>query len=266
MLKSIAKKILYRARASLGLDEILEEVKLKNMIDITNLSAVGQFLFSHYKYFKTGHYHWHYPEWRMRRIRKILEIYGVDFRDKKILEIGGGLGDIGAFFAELGADVLSLEARACNRNIANLKYADLNNFKSVECDLERDFSNLGRFDLIINFGALEVIQNVAHVLECCIKLSDDIVLETMVCDSSDQNKIIFVDLDPEEIDHPIRGISARPSPAYIENFFIKNKFSVTQYFTPDLNTSVHIYDWVAKNDNSVISNRRRFWRFKKKIK
>ena len=33
------------------------------------------------------------------------------FKGKKILELGAGHGDIGAFFAELGADVLCLDGR-----------------------------------------------------------------------------------------------------------------------------------------------------------
>lgn len=265
-MRKFVKKIL---RVNLGLDKILKELELKNMLE---LSPADQFIFSHHEYFTQGHYHKHYPEWRMRRINKILEIYGTDyFKGKRVLELGGGLGDIGAFFAELGAEVLSLEGRACNRNIANLRYRNLKNFKSVDCDLESDFSDLGRFDLVINFGVIEIIQNIDNVLDCCMKLSDEIVLETMVCDSSNPDKIVFVDMDIETIDGPLneKEKGARPSPAYLENYFAKNDFSVTRYFTPDLTTTYlasdgkphHVYDWTPKDDNSI--TKRRFWRFKK---
>jgi len=262
MLRAIARKMLHKTRFHLGLDEVFKEVKSRNML----LSPVDQFLFCHHKYFGSGHFHWHYQEWRMKRIRKILEIYGIDFKGKKVLELGGGIGEIGAFFAELGADVLSLEGRACNRNYANLKYRNSGKFLSIARDLEKDFSDLGRFDLVINFGMTEVIQNVTNLLDCCMELSDEIVLETMVCDSSDPNKIVFVQMNPEAIDNPLAktGRGARPSPVYIEDYFAKNDFSVTRYFTNDLNTAYHTYDWIAKNDGSAVDSMRRFWRFKKK--
>ena len=44
-------------------------------------------------FFHEGHFHEHYDDWRMRRIRKVMEIYGSDFRGKRVLELGGGLGD-----------------------------------------------------------------------------------------------------------------------------------------------------------------------------
>ncbi|NQW23743.1 MAG: methyltransferase domain-containing protein [SAR202 cluster bacterium] len=225
--------------------------------------AVDAFIASNYAYFRSGHFHEHYSEWRMRRIRKILQIYEVEFfNGKTILEIGGGHGDIGAFFAELGADVLSLEARDENRTFANLKYRHLTNFKSLKRDVEDDFADLGRFDLIINFGLLEVVSNIDNVMSCCAKLSDDIILETMVCDSTDPTKTLFVDMDPRGIDNPLQGKSARPSPTYIENYFKNQNFSATRYFDSDLNSSGgHRYDWEHKNDDSVKVGLRRFWRF-----
>lgn len=227
-------------------------------------SAIDSFILSNYQYLRKGHFDKHYVEWRMSRIRKILQIYDIDFFiGKKVMEVGGGLGNIGAFFAEIGAKVLSLEGRRVNRNFANLRYRNLKNFKSVEGDLEQDFMHLGKFDLIINFGVLEVVKNVDNVMACCAELSDDILLETMVCDSTDPSKIVFVELDPTGIDNPMSGISARPSPAYIEKFFVDRGFSVYRYFDRDLNAGRHRYDWEHNNDNSVEDSMRRFWRFKR---
>ncbi|MGY9014959.1 MAG: methyltransferase domain-containing protein [Rhodospirillales bacterium] len=227
-------------------------------------SAIDSFILINYQHLRHGHFNHHYVEWRMKRVRKILEIYDVDFfRNKKILEIGGGLGDIGGFLAELGADVTSIEGRRVNRNFANLRFRNLANFKSIDCNCEEDFTHLGNFDLVINFGLLEVVRDAKSVIECCAKISNDILLETMVCDSSDPDKIVLVDMDKEGIDNPIYGVGARPSPAYIEKLFNDRGFTVDRYFDRDLNTAIHCYDWLPQDDGKVTDNFRRFWRFKK---
>lgn len=158
------------------------------------------------------------------------------------------MGHVGGFFAALGADVTSLEGRINNINFANLCYGSKYRFKSIYCDLEKDFSDLGRFDFIINFGLLEVIKNIDLVLSCCVKMSDDIFLETIVCDSLEA-KVMQVTYDPSDIDqdahdpsgidNPMYGTSSYPSPLYIENFFKEKNFIGIPYFHADLNTPKH---------------------------
>lgn len=267
-MRALIFRVCFVLRAILGIHNLMGKVTQIQIGSVYSHGAVDAFITSNYYYFYSGNsglFHQTYPEWRMRKIRKILQIYDIEFfNGKTILEIGGGHGDIGAFFAELGADVLSLEGRDENRNFANLKHRHLKNYKSIKCDVENDFTYLGRFDLIINLSLLEAVKNVDNVLGCCAELSDDIILETMVCDSTDPSKILIVDMDPQIIDHPIYGKGARPSPAYIENYFRNKNFSAIRYFDSDLNMGRrHRYDWEHKNDNSVKEQLRRFWRFKR---
>lgn len=272
-LKKLLRKIQGYFQRLLGIKQI--EMKLEaiqraienssnTLSPVTNtLSPVDLFIVQNFQFERLGHFHEHYVEWRMRRIRKILEICGgVDFKGMRILEIGGGTGNIGGFFAALGADVTSLEGRTVNRNLANLMYGEKYKFKSVFADLENDFSDIGQFDIIINFGLLEVIKNIDSVMECCSRMSDCIFLETMVCDSLDATVIPHA-YAPSGIDNPLHGVGSFPSPLYIENFFRGKQYGVEQYFHADLNTSIHVYDWVHQNDNSCVDGRRRFWRFKR---
>ncbi|TSC71448.1 MAG: hypothetical protein G01um101470_604, partial [Parcubacteria group bacterium Gr01-1014_70] len=94
------------------------------------------------------------------------------------------------------------------------------------------------------------------------------LLETMVCDSQDPGKIVWVDMPRDINDHPLHGKSPRPSPAFIENFFLRHGFKIERYVTPDLNSRFNRYDWEPKNNNRVFIrnigmkiNIRRFWRF-----
>ena len=142
---------------------------------------------------QAGLFHRSYETWRVKRLNKILEVFGIDyFKDKTILELGSGHGDIGAFFAELGAKVLCLDGRIQNVNFPRLKHRNVRNLRCEHFNLENDFSQFGRFALIINFGLLYHLKNVDAHLKCCFDVADDILLESVVCDSTRSVQDIFL--------------------------------------------------------------------------
>jgi 2-polyprenyl-3-methyl-5-hydroxy-6-metoxy-1,4-benzoquinol methylase len=259
-------KKLYRAVAKkLLAPNVLQriECELRNI----KLSPVDQHVFLSSLYNEAGLFHPSYEDWRIKRVNKILELYGIDyFEGKNLLELGGGHGEIGAFFAELGANVLCLEGRMQNVNYASLKHRKVANFKCKHFNLEHDFSEFGRFDLIINFGLLYHLQKVDEHLNCCFRMSDDILFESVVCDSTDPYKIFFCDENKDIDEEALEGIGSRPSPFYIERIAKEHHFESIRYFNADLNSGKQfIYDWKHKNDNRPGEGfkLRRFWRFKK---
>jgi SAM-dependent methyltransferase len=265
LLKKI--KRLYR-----GIVELSEISNVVHSIDLQlsniYLSPITRHVYLSAFFRKTGGlFEPYYEDWRIKRINKILELYGIDyFKNKNVLELGSGHGDIGAFFAELGANVLSLEGRIQNINYATLKHRKIENFKCIQFDLENDFSNYGKFDLIINLGLLYHLKNVDGHLNCCFKMSDDILLETVVCDSTDPYKIFYCEENKKVDDHALNGIGSRPSPFYIERIAKENSFEAIRYFGDELNSGTQFcYDWEHKDDNRLGDNfrLRRFWRLRK---
>ncbi len=216
---------------------------------------------------KSGLFHPSYDGWRVKRIDKILEIYGVDFfKSSKILEVGAGHGDIGAFLADLGSEVVCLDGRIQNVNFAKLKHRNVGNITFEQFNLERDFSSFGKFDLLINFGVLYHIRNVDVHLKACFATADDIVIETVVCDSTDPYKLILRDERPEVDEEALEGIGSRPSPFYIERIANENNFRFDRHFTADLNFGDQFsYDWEHKNNDEPNDDfrRRRMWRLTK---
>jgi SAM-dependent methyltransferase len=221
-----------------------------------------------------GLFHPSYGAWRVKRCNKILDIYGIDFfKDRKILELGCGHGDIGAFFAELGAQVLGLDGRQRNVTFARLKHRNVAGIRFEQFNLEDDFSGFGRFDLIINFGLIYHLRDINAHLRACFSCADDLVMETVVCDSTDPYKVTLCDekklgtpLDDNE--SSIKGIGCLPSPFFIERVATENGFRVDRHFTPDLNAGVQFnYDWSPKNDGRLGEglSLRRFWRFVKDV-
>jgi len=147
-----------------------------------------------------------------------------------------------------------------------LRFRGLKNYQVIQFNLEDDFTRFGRFDLIINFALVEVIERFEQLLQCCMRMSDTIFLETMVCDSTDPHKVVFVDMKGDFCDWPLSGKSPRPSPAYIERLFIENGFDIHRHFDGDLNNWCNAYNWEHRNSNSVDNALRRYWSFRKSEK
>jgi SAM-dependent methyltransferase len=208
-----------------------------------------------------------YEEWRIVRINKILEIFGIDFfNGKRLLELGTAHGHIGAFFAQLGAHVVALDGRTQNVNYAKLKHRKISGIEFHEFNLEHNFSKFGRFDLIINFGLLYHLKNVDEHVRCCFRMADDMLLETVVCDSLDPYRVQLCDERQHVNEEALCGIGSRPSPAYVERLASDNGFKVVRYFTRDLNVSDQfVYDWEHGNNDSLGNpwRLRRFWRLTK---
>ena len=212
----------------------------------------------------TQHFTGHYEIWRTKRIHKILEYYGTDWTGRKVVELATGFGDIGAFFASLGAEVVCIEGRIHNINIAKIRFANLKNITFMHYNLEDDFSGLGRFDLAIHFGLLYHIRNYEQNLACTATLSDNIVLETEVVDSFDPHKVVMFEENKEHRDRSIIGWGFRCSPFFIKEFFENKGFDVDIVNDRWLDTPTHNYSWEHKNDGSHQANRRRFFRIVKR--
>lgn len=234
------------------------EVSLRD----TQLSPIDRYIAVTAAEHRDGLFHYTYRYWRATRIAKLLEIYGIDFfAGRSVLELGAGHGDIGAVFAELGADVLCADGRLQNVNYGRLKYRSLPNFEIQHCDLDGNFSQLGQFDLVLNLGLLYHLRNVNDHLTCLFSLSNEIVLESVVCDSTDPQKIVLVEEDKSVNELAVSGWGSRPSPFYVERIADENGFRVERHFTPDLNAGEFVYDWEHTNDDDASGwNRRRFWR------
>jgi len=210
-----------------------------------------------------------YEGWRLGRLNKMLEIYGVDyFKGRKILELGAGHGDIGAFLADLGAEVLCLDGRIQNVNFARLKHRKVPGVRFELANLEEDFSRFGRFDLAVHFGLLYHLRHVEENLRYTFSMADDVVMETVVCDSSDPQRVIFCAERSHIAEEALDGTGSRPSPFYVERIAAENGFGVQRYFTADLNSGDYFYyDWKHLNNErgsrSDDFRLRRFWRFQK---
>jgi SAM-dependent methyltransferase len=229
-------------------------------------SPVEQFISMSYATRRDGLFDGTYDLWRVKRISKILEIFGIDhFHDRSVLELGAGHGDIGALLANLGAEVTCVEGRDENLNFGKLKHREVKRLTFRKMDLEQDFRSLGSFDVVLNLGLLYHVQNVDEHLGWCFELTDDLVLESVVCDSTDPHKVFVIDENAELNEEALNGRGSRPSPFYIERLAGENGFDVERYFSADLNSDHYVYDWEHRdNDDLGGFEQRRFWRMRRR--
>ena len=254
----VYRSILQLPEIARTVDRIERELSMARLGPVDRhvlLSAVGS---------RAGLFHESYDDWRVARINKILELYGADFfTDARVLELGAGHGDIGAFFADLGAEVVCLDGRVQNVNLARLKHRDVPGIEFRLQDLETDFTGAGRFDLVIDMGLLYHVPNVEEHLGWAFSMSDEIILETSVCDSRDPHLVLLEAEDARVDEEALGGTGSRPSPAFIERVARERGLEVVRCFTADLNTGPQFrYDWEHRDDGTSPKDMslRRFWR------
>ncbi len=211
-----------------------------------------------------------YRTWNTARITKLCTILGLDgIKGKRILELGSGHSEIGAFLAELGAEVVCADGRAANINFSRLRHRGIDGMAFVELDAEQDFAHLGAFDIIINFGLLMHINDVDAHLRRCFRAAKVVVLESVVCDSTDPSRVTHFQEETIWGGNSIHGSGSRPSPFFIERVADECGFLITRCFTRDLNSGPFIYDWQHKNNGAdMLDGRwwlRRFWVFERKV-
>src|ERR1700682_2785847 len=92
----------------------------------------------------------HYEDWNRKRIKAIIDYYGVPFfKDKKILDLGCGHGDVAGAFSRLGANVTCVDARQENLNILKTKYPELNILK---VNLEHEWPFNSKYDIVFSLA------------------------------------------------------------------------------------------------------------------
>ena len=266
MLKKIVQAMKDIRSLPWRMDEAKRDFERLQQIEmVSHLSPIDRHVVLHAHFRKDALFDISYPEWRTKRIDTLIRLYGLDwFKGKKVLELGAGLCEIGAFFAELGADVTCLEGRQETVDMARLKHRKVPNLRIEQFDLEQDFSHYGQFDLILHLGLLYHLGNVDEHLAICFGMTDEIVMETVVCDSLDPQKIVYFEGRKDVIEESIHGAACRPSPFYVERLAGEAGFAMERLFTADLNSGHFIYDWAHKDDGSLGDfDLRRAWRFRR---
>lgn len=208
----------------------------------------------------SSHLQEHYNDWRVKRIRKLESILGKEyFLGKRILEVGAGHGRIGKYLREsYGSTVDFTEGR-----IELVDEIRKNNPGAIVYHINHnEYWNMpNRYDLIIHWGLLYHLTNWQDDLKNSLlqlNPSGILALESEVLDNEDDT---FVDINEDSTldDQSLSGPAVRSTAKRIENELTKLGFTFTRYDDPDLNSTIHVYDWIVDNTNGYGARTRRFW-------
>ncbi len=195
----------------------------------------------------------HYDEWRDARVNAVRRHYGdAFFAGRTLLELGCGYGDIGGVFAGLGANVTCCDARDEHLQIARERWPEV---RTVRVDLDVDWP-FDRFDIILHLGVLYHLEPTHSSLRHAARCATHLVLETEVCDSSDD---VFTLTDEDGYDQAFSGHGCRPSAARIERILAEEAMTFTRMDDGRCNSGMHVYDWPVMDTGSYTHGQRRFW-------
>lgn len=212
----------------------------------------------------------HYRTWRPTRLRKIENLFPPEtFKNKTILEVGCGYGDIGKYFIEKYNSIVTFtEGRK-----EHISFIKENNPDSIVIlqDHNEKWNFNEKYDLLIHFGLLYHLHNWEQDLICSMNHSDLIVLESEIADSNDVmgNFIVKEDVGYDQSLNNDFGI--RPSSSNVERVINDNGFEFVRCDDSDLNDGNHVYDWKVtgaadKTGKCIMQGlaTRRFWIIRRK--
>jgi cyclopropane fatty-acyl-phospholipid synthase-like methyltransferase len=132
---------------------------------------------------------------------------------KTVLETGFGYGYMGSKFEELGATVVSIDAREEHIEVVKERYPLR---QSVVFDMDKqDLSDLGPFDIVFSFGLLYHLAKPRFFLEGVAKIAPVLYLESCVCNREEE--ICYTITESGAFDQSFSGNGSRPSPLWIVN-------------------------------------------------
>ena len=138
---------------------------------------------------------------------------GLDLQNKRVLEIGAGIGLHTPFFLSRGCEVVVTDARPDNVEEARRR---LSGVEVLQLDISTtsDVSYLGRFDLVYCYGLLYHVGNPDQVLARMASVCDgQILLETCVNISTE--KTVLAVGDSGGNNSSWTGSGCRPSRAWV---------------------------------------------------
>ncbi|HYC63179.1 MAG TPA: class I SAM-dependent methyltransferase [Reyranellaceae bacterium] len=140
---------------------------------------------------------------------------GLDLRNKKVLEVGAGIGLHTPFFLERGCTVTVTDGRP--ENVAEIARR-LPNVRTAVADLERDepLTHLGRFDVVYCYGLLYHLGNPEMSLRRIAEVCDgQLLLETAV--SAGRHDELLLVSDPDYFNQAVSGVGCRPTRLWVLN-------------------------------------------------
>lgn len=139
-----------------------------------------------------------------------LDSLGLDLREKKVLELGAGIGDHTLYYLYKGCQVVPLEGRQELCDVIKSRL-DIDAVKiNFETDLEQ-LSSFRSFDIVHCYGLLYHLSNPGEFLAAVCKTGKLFLLETCVSTDDSPDPISIVTENHTDSTQAISGQGCRPT-------------------------------------------------------
>jgi SAM-dependent methyltransferase len=131
---------------------------------------------------------------------------------KRVLDLGCGVGHLGARLAQMGCDVVCVDSRPENIDALRSRYPQLEG-RVADADND-DLTPFGRFDVVFSYGLLYHLENPLRAIRNMASICDQmLLLETIVTDHV--SAIVRIEDESKDFNQAMTGLGCRPTPHYV---------------------------------------------------
>jgi SAM-dependent methyltransferase len=184
---------------------------------------------------------------RIEHLRSLL----LPFQDKRVIDVGCGIGRFCDILLEQGCTVFCVDGREQNIQTLRQLYPSV---QSAVVDLEKtDLTTFGAFDIVFCYGLLYHLSNPLGFIQNASRVCREfMILETCITDA-DEPILRLVDEDIENETQALHGTGCRPSPSYITTCL---KLSGFKYIYTPFSLPKHSqFQYTRDNDFTYIKNK-----------
>jgi len=163
---------------------------------------------------------WHYQRHNARRLEHLASL-GLALRQRRVLEVGAGIGDHTHFYLDRQCQVVTTEARKENFELLERRYPKLETHR-LDLDNPQPVVS-GLFDVIHCYGVLYHLKRPSEALQFLAPFTRDLMLVETCVSYGDEDLLYPCSEVAEDATQAISGVGCRPTRRWVYNR-LKNFF------------------------------------------